>query len=559
MSIQNRRQRSIFDESEVDSEIENALNKNASRTQKKRKLQRRIVSSPKSSDSDSPLQATFKDIVWMHKNLKPKIHKFNPRNSGITTQINRRATTLDYFQLFFSEKLVAFVVKRTNEYRTHKMKNFMCSFVKPHEQATTLNEMYCFLAIRLLMTRVKKLHYNEYWSKDKFLHTAIFGRIMSRDRYVFLLRILHFSEITTASSDRLANIREFYNMLRLSFKNTFRPFGNLCIDESLLLYKGRLSFKQYIPSKRNRYGIKSFVLCDCKTGYVLNFIVYAGSESAIKTITEKSLGKAGEIVVTLLEPYLKKKHTLFVDNWYTSPVLFSYLHDNETNACGTVKRRRKDMPKMTEKLNAGEMCFRSSSNMLALKWKDKRDVYMLSTCHTADFINTKKINYQTQQVIQKPSCIVDYTVNMGAVDNRDKVITNVESIRKSVKWYKKYFFHLLDVSIWNAFCLFKMKKNEKYSMREFHLRLLKEIIKKYKKLDQNSSNRNNSTADHPLRLTEPHFPSYCKTVKTKKTLRNCVVCAKNDKRRRSRYQCENCDAGLCVVPCFKIYHTQINY
>lgn len=558
MSVQKRRvDWSTSDQSEVDSDIENALNKDTNSRQRVRKLQRTIENSPESSDSDSPVEAESKDIVWSQKNLKPKVYKFDPRNSGMTIEISPRATALDYFQLFFSEQLVGFIVDKTNRYRTHKMDNCMCSFAKPHERATTLSEMYCFLAIRLLMSRVKKLHYTEYWSKDKFLHTPIFGRIMSRDRYVFLLRMLYFSEITTAGSDRLAKIAEFCSTLRLSFQNTFNPFANLCIDEGLSLYKGRLSFKQYIPSKRSGFGIESFVLCDCKTGYVLNFLVHAGSESAIKIETEKSLGKSGEIVAILIEPYLKKKHTLFVDNWYTSPALFSYLHDNETNACGTVKRRRKDMPKMTKDLNTGEIIFRSSSNMLALKWKDKRDVYMLSTCHTANFTSTKKKDSRTQQAVQTPSCIADYTKNMGAVDNQDKIVTNLESVGKCLKWYKKYFFHLLDVSIWNAFCLLRMKKNEKYSMAEFHLQLIKEIIDRNMKLDESSNNRNSSTADHSLRLIEPHFPSYCKTVKTEKTLRICVVCKKNDTRRRSRYQCEHCNVGLCIVPCFKIYHTDI--
>ena len=72
------------------------------------------------------------------------------------------------------------------------------------------------------------------------------------------------------------------------------------------------------------------------------------------------------------------------------------------------------MPIMKEKLENGEMCFRSSSNMIAVKWQDKREVHMLSTCHSADYMNTKKVNYQTGEIIHKPSCIVDYIANMGA-------------------------------------------------------------------------------------------------------------------------------------------------
>ena len=228
---------------------------------------------------------------------------------SLEIQISQFATPLDYFELFSSQELVSFIVEKTNQYRTHKMGNSMCSSVA-HEQATTLNEIYYFFAIRLLMSQVKKLHYSEYWMKDKF--TDIFGRIMNRDRYVFLLRMLYFGEITTTSSDKLVKKREFCNKLRLLFKNNFNPFCNLCIDESLLSYKGRLSFKQYISSERNRFGIKSFILCDCKTGYVLNFIVYAGSDSEVTKITEKSFGKSGEIVISLLELYLEKKNTSYL-------------------------------------------------------------------------------------------------------------------------------------------------------------------------------------------------------------------------------------------------------
>ncbi|XP_068985425.1 piggyBac transposable element-derived protein 4-like isoform X2 [Bombus flavifrons] len=555
MSLQNRKRRAICYNSETDSEVENDLTKNKRDRKNGKKL--RTLNSSESEDSDVHEETTCGKIIWSYENLKPQVHKFDSHNSGMTIQLNRSATPIDYFQLFFCEELVSFIVEKTNEYRKFMMDNSKRSFLKPHERETTLSEIYNFFVIRLLMSRVKKLHFSEYWTKDKFLRTDVFGKIMNRDRYVFLLRILYFSKIELVNSDRLIKIREFCNKLCRSFQNCFIPFRYLCVDESLLL-KGRLSFQQYVPSKRNMFDIKSFVLCDCKTGFVLNFVAYADSDSEITKMNEKYLGKSAEVVLTLLNSYLGKGHTLFVDNWYTSPTLFSYLHDNKTNACGTVKPRRREMPVMKEKLNKGEICFRSSSNMLALKWQDKREVYMLSTSHSADYINTKKINYQTGEIIQKPSCIVDYIANMGVVNNRDKVISSVQSVRKGVKWYKIYFFHLLDVAIWNAYCLYKLQEKEKVTMRAFHLRLLKEIFEKFGYTNNNISS-NKSIADHPFRLSGKHFPSYCRSTKSKKALRNCIICSKNDVRRRSRYECEDCDVGLCVIPCFKIYHTQLYY
>lgn len=56
-------------------------------------------------------------------------------------------------------------------------------------------------------------------------------------------------------------------MILESFKKCVYPFQKVVIDESLILFKGRLAFKQYIPSKHHCFGMKVFVLCDCETGY----------------------------------------------------------------------------------------------------------------------------------------------------------------------------------------------------------------------------------------------------------------------------------------------------
>ncbi|KAG8232531.1 hypothetical protein J437_LFUL012162 [Ladona fulva] len=48
------------------------------------------------------------------------------------------------------------------------------------------------------------------------------------------------------------------------------------------------------------------------------------------------------------------------------------------------------MPKVEEKLKKGEIKFKSSEKLLALKWCNKREVWMLSTCHTAKLSDTGK-------------------------------------------------------------------------------------------------------------------------------------------------------------------------
>jgi hypothetical protein len=47
-------------------------------------------------------------------------------------------------------------------------------------------------------------------------------------------------------------------------------------DESLMMWTGCLSWKEYIPSRHARFGVKSFELSGAKSGYVWNFIIYIG-------------------------------------------------------------------------------------------------------------------------------------------------------------------------------------------------------------------------------------------------------------------------------------------
>ncbi|KAL2714731.1 hypothetical protein V1478_015916 [Vespula squamosa] len=57
----------------------------------------------------------------------------------------------------------------------------------------------------------------------------------------------------------------------------------------------------------------------------------------------------------------------------------------------------------------------------------------------------------------------------------------------------------------------------------------------------------NSTDDNPTRLVERHFPtSYTSDRKNK--VRRCTVCSKNNMRRESRYECKECNVGLCICP-----------
>jgi len=82
-----------------------------------------------------------------------------------------------------------------------------------------------------------------YWSIDAIFHTDIFPTVMARDRYLLLLRFLHFADNTAVNvsdpeRDRLWKIRQLTEMVRTQCRVVYSPDRDLCVDESLLLFQG---------------------------------------------------------------------------------------------------------------------------------------------------------------------------------------------------------------------------------------------------------------------------------------------------------------------------------
>lgn len=85
----------------------------------------------------------------------------------------------------------------------------------------------------------------------------------------------------------------------------YRLDKDVSINETMVQQKGHLSFKQYIKNRPVRWGIKLWVLCEAKTGYVFNFQVYLGKEEGA---VEHNLAR--RVVKHLIAPIEDKYHNL---------------------------------------------------------------------------------------------------------------------------------------------------------------------------------------------------------------------------------------------------------
>ena len=146
----------------------------------------------------------------------------------------------------------------------------------------------------------------------------------------------------------------------------------MTVDEAICPFRGRVHFRVYIKSKPHKYDVKVECVCESITGIVCNMEVY----------TAYGNNKVDVIVCRLLQPFEKKSHRVFMDRHYSSPTLFKQLLEKEFYPVGTVMSNRKYLPKefsATDPLKKGEKIARiGNGNILATKWKDKRDVLTLS-------------------------------------------------------------------------------------------------------------------------------------------------------------------------------------
>ena len=98
----------------------------------------------------------------------------------------------------------------------------------------------------------------------------------------------------------------------------------------------------------------------------------------------------------------------------------------------------------------------TNGTLQILKWKDKRDVHMCTTIHDAPFREVPgRVDHRSRDQIQRLACIVENDRHMGAVDRCDQMIMYPAFKCRTLKWWKKVFFHLLMMATLNVYFLYK--------------------------------------------------------------------------------------------------------
>ena len=121
-----------------------------------------------------------------------------------------------------------------------------------------------------------------YWSGEWVLGVPAFASIMTRDRFLVILRYLHFNDNDAMpprgdpAFDKLYKVRPLIKALKQHFQQEYSPHFMQAVDEAKITYKGRTSLKQYMPMKPIKRGLKVWVRADSISSYFCDFNIYEG-------------------------------------------------------------------------------------------------------------------------------------------------------------------------------------------------------------------------------------------------------------------------------------------
>jgi hypothetical protein len=110
-------------------------------------------------------------------------------------------------------------------------------------------------------------------------------------------------------------------------------------------------------------------------------------------------------------------------------------------------------------------------DLTALVWKDKREVYILTSVHQPP----------AEGKSLKPANFKNYNMRMGYINKSNQIANNYSISQHTFKWTKKLFFHLFDVTTLNSWILLSTCL-AKYSQQDFLFLLLINLIDEAGKL-----------------------------------------------------------------------------
>ena len=545
------------DESEEDSPVEATSDEESTDTSTEEETSEEELQSGRSRQTNRSVSETLvgkSGYRWTTSEPpRRKIHQASilRQRHGVGRITTGMQTLKDAFQLLFTCEMVLTIVKETNE----RAANDIAKWNNDHPEKfhlwkkTDRDEIWAFIGLLILggVQRSKNEHLRELWSPAN--GRPIFRATMSKNRIDSLLRFCRFDDLLTREvrkkDDRLAPISELWTMLLAQLERCYIPGGSITVDEQLVTTRGRCKFRQYIPSKPGKYGIKIFWCCDSTTGYPLKGEVYLGRQLGTATSARTDLVK--NLVKRLVHPWTNAGRTVTTDNYFTSVNLAEDLLGAQTTIVGTIRRNKPDIPLELQPNRqraqySSLFCFDRELTLVSYVPTKKKAVILLSSMHHDTVVS--------DDGDRKPEIISYYNETKGGVDRMNQMVQTYSCKRKTNRWPMTFFFNMLDIAGIAAFVIW-LARNPNWNDGKLHRRRLflhqlgRSLIDAH--LNRRSQNKKSMQRNVKLAMQTIGLPitsSVADDASGRPKKQRCRLCTRASDRKVA-VQCDHCRISCC--------------
>lgn len=478
------------------------------------------------------------------KNVRTRSENLVKHLPGPKASTKNLQDPLDIWKYFFNNEMVSEIVEWTNQHIASTASNYSR---ERDTSPTNISEIHALFGLLYMAGVLKssRLNLRELYSTQG-TGVEIFRLVMSINRIQFLLRHLRFDNAETREErkklDKLAPIRDVFDAFNENCKTAYTPFHYVTIDEKLEAFRGRCSFRQYIPSKPNKYGIKIFALVDSKRYYTSNLEVYVGQQPPGPFEVSNS---PSAVVQRLCEPIKGSGRNVTTDNWFTSMELLEALYKEKLTLLGTIRKNKKELPPefvnppKSRPVNSSVFGFRENATLVSFMPKKNKNVLLVSSLHHDDNLDKDT---------SKPEIIMDYNNTKGGVDTVDKLCASYDCARNTRRWPMVVFYSLLNIAGINSMIIHQSNNISHGKRRDFLRNLAFKLVESHLRVRASLTCLPKTMISRIREIVRYEEPVQPVNENTQRKRGRCSYCD-SKKNRPTKYSCKKCGKYMCLEHC----------
>lgn len=471
---------------------------------------------------------------------------------GPIREAKQAKNEIDCFKLFFPDETINKIVTFTNI----KIRSVQARYSRNRDaRETDFDEICAYLGLLYIggVCQSGKQNVLDLWRKDGF-GIEMFRLTMGVNRFRFLQSMIRFDDVSDENRghrkkiDKMFCVREMFECFVDHCKANYSHSAYITVDEMLPNFRGRCSFRVFMPQKPGKYGIKVWACSDAKTFYTSNMEIFIGNQPNGPYKTDN---RVMAVVLRLVSHIQNSGRNVTTDNFFTSVPLAEALLQKNLTLVGTMRKNKKEIPPIFVAKNRQRPVpstmfgFSTSSTICSFKPKQNKLVVLLSTLHHDDTIDNSTDG-------GKPEIVSFYNKTKVGVDTSDALQKAYSLARVATRWPLTIFFFMLNVGGVNSYIIFRHNSQEAKTRREFLFSLGRQLVSNHCKRRLYDTNISNSLKSRISEIFEfarkrqlenevqEGKCKYCPLKKNRKTKTKCVMCNNPICREHTTTTCTQC-------------------